>query len=160
MNNRTEWWRGDKITPFFEPVETISISTLGSQITHQIVTHFNIPHGFFEFGVSDGSITGAFVDEPLTFEKMQSMIDKVGKVVPAAHVEIKGDDHIEPIANEQVSREFARIQSPELVAETNAWLKDRYGTYIPVYHFIDNWTGRPYVVTSHENVARIKDAMR
>lgn len=148
------------IERFIDPVETMSISTIGSMFEQKIVTGFRIPHGYFDFGFDGVSTAGKFVDEPWTFEKMQSMIDKFGKYIPAAQSELWGDDYIDPVANVTVSKEFARIQSPELVEGTNAWLKDRYGTYTPVYQFLRPWDGRPYFITSHENVARIKDAIR
>jgi hypothetical protein len=41
--------------------------------------------------------------------------------------------HISPLPRMQVSPEFARIQSPELVASTNAWMLEFFGTYSPIY---------------------------
>lgn len=42
---------------------------------------------------------------------------------------------IGPVPNMQVSAEFERLQSPELVAETNAWMREFFGTHTPVYIF-------------------------
>jgi hypothetical protein len=43
------------------------------------------------------------------------------------------DKNIQPVPRMQVSPEFARIQSPELVASTNAWMREFFGTYLPYY---------------------------
>lgn len=41
--------------------------------------------------------------------------------------------NIFPVPRMQVSAEFERLQSPELVAETNKWMHEFFGTYLPVY---------------------------
>jgi hypothetical protein len=41
--------------------------------------------------------------------------------------------NIVPVPRMQVSADFARLQSPELVASTNAWMREFFGTYLPVY---------------------------
>lgn len=43
--------------------------------------------------------------------------------------------YITPVPKMQVSKEFERLQSPELVAETNAWMREFFGTHMPVYVF-------------------------
>ncbi len=42
-------------------------------------------------------------------------------------------ENIMPVPRMQVSPEFARIQSPDLVAKTNAWMEQRFGCYYPMY---------------------------
>ncbi len=41
--------------------------------------------------------------------------------------------HIQPVANMRVSPEFACIQSPELVASTNEWMREFFGTHLPMF---------------------------
>lgn len=40
---------------------------------------------------------------------------------------------IEPVPRMRVSPEFARLQSPQLVVETNLWMREFFGTYLPTY---------------------------
>lgn len=40
---------------------------------------------------------------------------------------------IGPVPRMQVSKAFSEVQSPELVASTNAWMKEFFGMYEPVY---------------------------
>lgn len=50
----------------------------------------------------------------------------------------------------QVSPEFARIQSPELVAETNRWMREFFGTYRPAYMIGGS------LVTGARNIAMLR----
>lgn len=143
---------------FYDRMDTISVSTLGSHFLTEIIANFSIPHGFFEF--SGTASNGEFKDEPLLFATYQKLLDAHKTAVPASCVDIVGNDYIGPIARVTVSPEFRRIQSPELVASTNVWMKEFFGTYTPVYRHTDPWNNRETITTSHENVARIKDAMR
>lgn len=48
-------------------------------------------------------------------------------------IKFMASPNILPVPRFQVSPEFARIQHPDLVAKTNAWMERRFGTYYPVY---------------------------
>ena len=66
-------------------------------------------------------------------------------------LKIHENHNIKPVPRMQVSSEFERLQSPELVAETNAWMRKFFGTYLPVYIYNGDT-----VIMSPKHMAMIK----
>lgn len=56
----------------------------------------------------------------------------------------------------QVSAEFRRLQSPELVAETDAWLLEFFGAEEHVLRFCDPATGKQTLLMSPRAVAQMR----
>lgn len=67
--------------------------------------------------------------------------------------------HINPMCDNvqrvTVSAEFARIQSPELVADTNAWMLEFFGTHDVVYMVTDPLTHKKSVVVGPKSHAQL-----
>lgn len=58
---------------------------------------------------------------------------------------------IEPVPRMQCSKRFREVQSPELVAKTNQWMLEFFGTQLPVYLI-----GKQIVVMHPSHVAMLR----
>lgn len=54
-----------------------------------------------------------------------------------------------------VSAEFARLQSPELVASTNAWMLEFFGVHDVVYAFTEQATNRKLIVMGPRSYSQL-----
>lgn len=54
-----------------------------------------------------------------------------------------------------VSAEFARLQSPELVASTNAWMREFFGVHDVVYMVTDHQRSRKLILMGPRAYAQL-----
>lgn len=127
-------------------MSAITLEQFQAAMQKLIVDHFAVVGQ----SVAQPVVTGTRMAE---FEAANYDVANPSTVGHIDGIPVIADYNIGFVPRIQVSEAFAKIQSPELVCETNKWMREFFGLHRPIYRFGDHLVMHPDTIRQYMKAA-------